>query len=125
MVRRMKDGPVLTCARCKRPVVLLADKYEHFEQMHYVCYHYEYKHDADADADCGDPDCPSGVLPPLAPSRHVEVALDAVVDSLRNPYDEAAWVAERERPSVLVLRRPGAQPVRLVGVDVAAEDVDL
>ncbi len=55
-------GPPL-CRRCKRPVVLEADRYEVFEQMHYVCFHYEFEHDpVDPDEECGAGGCPSGAL---------------------------------------------------------------
>ncbi|MGH8921105.1 MAG: DUF7660 family protein, partial [Actinomycetes bacterium] len=40
------------------------NRYETFERMHYVCFHYEFEHDltdmnADPDEDCGAPGCPS------------------------------------------------------------------
>ena len=61
----MTDDPV--CRRCGRPVRVSRDRYEVFEGMHYVCFHYEFEHDlngADPDESCGDPDCPSAAINP-------------------------------------------------------------
>jgi hypothetical protein len=35
----------LTCARCGRAVRVSSDRFEVFERMHYVCFHYELEHD--------------------------------------------------------------------------------
>jgi hypothetical protein len=34
---------VRLCVRCGRPVVVEAERYEVFERMHYVCFHYEFR----------------------------------------------------------------------------------
>jgi hypothetical protein len=53
----------LVCQRCHRPVRESAAKYEAFEQMHYVCFHYEFEHDdVDVDLECGAGGCPSAAL---------------------------------------------------------------
>jgi len=60
----------LVCRRCGRPVVLEADRYEVFEQMHYVCFHYEFEHDpADPDEACGAGGCPSAAIRPRPDRR--------------------------------------------------------
>lgn len=46
------------CKRCKQPVIVSADRYDVFEQMHWLCFHLEYEHQADPDESCGDVDCP-------------------------------------------------------------------
>lgn len=53
----------LVCRRCSRPVRTSAAKYETFEGMHYVCFHYEFEHDpADPDEECTAGGCPSGAI---------------------------------------------------------------
>lgn len=59
---RVSDPPI--CRRCGRAVTVEADRYDVFEQMHYVCFHYEFEHgvadpEVDPDDDCGLPGCPS------------------------------------------------------------------
>ena len=46
------------CKRCKQPVMLNADSYDLFEQMHWLCFHLEFEHEGDPDMACGDPGCP-------------------------------------------------------------------
>jgi hypothetical protein len=58
------------CRRCGRPVVVEADRYDVFEQMHYVCFHYEFEHDpADPDEECPAGDCPSASVHPRSERR--------------------------------------------------------
>ena len=60
------------CRRCGRPVVVEADQYDVFEQMHYVCFHYEFEHDpVDPDEECGAGGCPSKAVHPR-PERRPE-----------------------------------------------------
>lgn len=35
-----------------------ADRFDVFEQMHWLCFHLEFEHQGDPDTFCGDPDCP-------------------------------------------------------------------
>jgi hypothetical protein len=46
------------CRRCNQPVIENADRYDVFEQMHWLCFHLEFEHQADPDIACGDPSCP-------------------------------------------------------------------
>jgi hypothetical protein len=46
------------CRRCEKPVVVNAESYDVFEQMHWLCFHLEFEHDGDPDQACGDPGCP-------------------------------------------------------------------
>ena len=46
------------CRRCKQPVIVNADLYDAFEQMHWLCFHLEYEHETDPDEACRDADCP-------------------------------------------------------------------
>ncbi len=58
------------CRRCRRPVVVYADQYEHvFERMHYVCFHYEYEHEGDLDEECWAGGCPSQTVNPRPERR--------------------------------------------------------
>ncbi|WP_143073353.1 hypothetical protein [Actinokineospora terrae] len=62
----------MRCRRCGRPVRINRDRYETFERMHYVCFHYEFEHeladvDTDPDEDCGAPGCPSAGLTEVVP----------------------------------------------------------
>ncbi len=58
------------CRRCQRPVILEADRFEVFEQMHYVCFHYEFEHDPyDPDEECGAGGCPSASINPRPDRR--------------------------------------------------------
>jgi hypothetical protein len=66
------DLPV--CVRCGRVVRVNAERYDVFERMHWVCFHYEFEHevgapDRDPDQACGDPVCPTRAfdLDPPAP----------------------------------------------------------
>jgi hypothetical protein len=60
------------CVRCGRPVVAEADRYEIFERMHYVCFHYEFEHDpVDPDEECWAGGCPSAAIRPH-PERRPE-----------------------------------------------------
>lgn len=62
-------GEFPVCVRCGRPVRIEAERYEVFERMHYVCFHYEFEHDDfDPDEECNAGGCPSFDLtqpPPL------------------------------------------------------------
>lgn len=58
------------CARCGRPVVIEWDRYEVFERMHYVCFHYEFEHDpVDPDEECSAGGCPSAAIRPRPDRR--------------------------------------------------------
>jgi hypothetical protein len=60
------------CTRCQRPVVIEAERYEVFERMHYVCFHYEFEHDpVDPDEECGAGGCPSRAVRPRPERRPV------------------------------------------------------
>ena len=66
------DAPPPLCRRCGRPVVLNATKYETFERMHYVCFHFEFEHDpVDVDEECGAGGCPSRAVNPRSDRRPV------------------------------------------------------
>lgn len=55
----------LICVRCNRPVGVEAARYEVFERMHYVCFHYEFEHDpVDPDEECSAGGCPSMAIRP-------------------------------------------------------------
>lgn len=57
------EKPDLTCARCRRAVRVSSDRFEVFERMHYVCFHYEFEHDPfDPDEECNAGGCPSAHL---------------------------------------------------------------
>jgi hypothetical protein len=72
--------PELTCRRCGRPVVASADRYDVFEQMHYVCFHYEYEHgDTDPDEECPTTGCPSA---PVGPAQWSLEPRDSLVAEL-------------------------------------------
>ena len=51
------DAPNL-CRLCKQPVIVNAERYDVFEQMHWLCFHLVFEHNGDPDISCGDPDCP-------------------------------------------------------------------
>lgn len=61
------DAPI--CRQCQRPVVASRDRYEVFERMHWLCFHYEFEHGDDVDPDqaCQDPSCPSRMIDPDPP----------------------------------------------------------
>jgi hypothetical protein len=60
----------LLCRRCHRPVVVEADRYDVFEGMHYVCFHYEFEHDpTDPDEECAAGGCPSSAIRPRPDRR--------------------------------------------------------
>lgn len=62
----------LICRRCSRPVVVEAARYEVFEHMHYVCFHYEFEDDPmDPDEECSAGGCPSAAVLPR-PERRPE-----------------------------------------------------
>ncbi len=46
------------CKRCNKPVVVSAEQYDLFEQMHWLCFHLEFEHEGDPDTPCQDPSCP-------------------------------------------------------------------
>ncbi len=46
------------CRLCGYPVVVERERYEVFEQMHWLCFHIVYEHFGDPDEPCGDPSCP-------------------------------------------------------------------
>ena len=70
------------CRRCNRPVVVSAESYDVFEQMHYVCFHYEFEHNpTDVDQECAAAGCPSASL---ASGR------EQVIDTARRLADEVA-----------------------------------
>jgi hypothetical protein len=53
----------LFCLRCGRPVTVEAGRFEVFERMHYVCFHYEFEHDPfDPDEECSAGGCPSAAI---------------------------------------------------------------
>lgn len=47
------------CARCGVEVTANRERFEVFERMHYVCFHYEFEHDTDPDEGCLAMGCPS------------------------------------------------------------------
>jgi hypothetical protein len=58
------------CRRCNRPVTLEAERFNVFEQMHYVCFHYEFEHDPyDPDEECAAGGCPSAAIRPRPERR--------------------------------------------------------
>jgi hypothetical protein len=58
------------CVRCGRPVEIEAERYETFERMHYVCFHYEFEHDpTDPDEECSAGGCPSAAIHPRPDRR--------------------------------------------------------
>lgn len=62
-------GPLL-CHRCHRPVEMSRDRFDVFEHMHYVCFHYEFEHDpADPDEECAAGGCPSAAINPRPDRR--------------------------------------------------------
>jgi hypothetical protein len=66
------EHPGLACRRCGRPVELNQSRYEVFEGMHYVCFHYEFEHGVfDPDEECEAGDCPSSAINPR-PDRRPE-----------------------------------------------------
>ena len=55
------------CNRCGKPVIRNRERYEVFERMHWLCFHYEFEHEAgagDPDIACGDPSCPARAFDP-------------------------------------------------------------
>jgi hypothetical protein len=65
-------GEARPCVRCGRPVVIESERYEIFERMHYVCFHYEFEHDpADPDEECWAGGCPSAAVRPRRPENRV------------------------------------------------------
>jgi hypothetical protein len=60
------DAP-LVCRRCGLVVSAVAEQYDVFEQMHYVCFHYDFEHAGDPDVECAAGGCPaSGTSVPAA-----------------------------------------------------------
>ena len=58
-----------------RAVTIPADRYDVFEQMHYVCFHYEFEHDpTDPDEECSAGGCPSAAIRPRPDRRPSEGA---------------------------------------------------
>lgn len=85
------------CKRCGHPVVVEADRYDVFEQMHWSCFHYEYEHDVDRDPDdpCGDV-CPAR-LPDEAYARECDAHEDTIA-KLRAARDARnQWVEHYKR----------------------------
>ncbi len=59
---------------------LLADQFDVFEQMHYVCFHYEFEHgDIDPDRECAWGGCPSAVV---SAAHRAEEPRDSLVEEL-------------------------------------------
>jgi hypothetical protein len=64
--------PEKICQRCGRSVVVEAESYAVFENMHWVCFHYEFEHDPfDPDEECTAGGCPSKVTHPHLERRPV------------------------------------------------------
>lgn len=42
------------CRRYGQPVVANAERFETFEQMHWLCFHLEFEHEGDPDVACRD-----------------------------------------------------------------------
>lgn len=60
----------LICRRCGRPVTIETSRYDLFEGMHQVCFHYEFEHDPyDPDEECAAGDCPSAAIRPRPDRR--------------------------------------------------------
>lgn len=56
----LSEPNVPSCRRCDRPVLVSRERFDVFEQMHYVCFHYEFEHDpTDVDEECSAGGCPS------------------------------------------------------------------
>jgi hypothetical protein len=52
------------------PVVIEAERYNTFEKMHYVCFHYEFEHgQTDPDEECSAEGCPSAAVHPRSDRR--------------------------------------------------------
>ena len=50
--------------------MLEVDRYDVFEQMHYLCFHYEFEDDPyDVDEECGAGGCPSAFINPRPQRR--------------------------------------------------------
>jgi hypothetical protein len=58
MSAQATDVPL--CRRCGRPVRVNRERYDIFEQMHWICFHFEFEHTLEFDPDepCADPSCP-------------------------------------------------------------------
>ena len=57
------------CVRCGKPVEFEAERYDVFEKMHYVCFHYEFEHEGDPDVECVAGGCPSAAINPRPEKR--------------------------------------------------------
>jgi hypothetical protein len=73
MARHETSSDLPVCIRCGRAVRVNVDRYDVFERMHWVCFHYEFEHEAgapdrDPDRACGDPGCPSRAFDPDPPA---------------------------------------------------------
>jgi hypothetical protein len=101
------NGPL--CNRCGRPVDVSLDKYDVFEQMHYVCFHYEFEHDpTDPDEECGAGGCPSAAVNPRPERRpETEILVRELLHEGKSPLE-----------AIEVLRAQG------VSTDVAKALVD-
>ena len=58
MSAQATDVPL--CRWCGRPVRVNRERYDIFEQMHWICFHFEFEHtpEFDPDVPCADPSCP-------------------------------------------------------------------
>jgi hypothetical protein len=58
MSRQPTDCPL--CRRCGRPARVNRDRYDIFEGMRWICFHFEFEHTPkfDPDEPCADPSCP-------------------------------------------------------------------
>jgi hypothetical protein len=59
----------LACVRCGQEVRVNRDRYDIFERMHYVCFHYLFEHSGDPDEECDAGGCPSSSLVKARPSQ--------------------------------------------------------
>lgn len=83
------NDEALKCLRCGQPVETSRDRYQLFERMHWVCFHFEYEHQGDPDAACGDAGCPMRKL-------HADFLRD--LGLLVREHAETAAERSRERP---------------------------
>ena len=66
------------CRHCKEPVVVNAENYDVFENMHWLCFHLAFEHNSDPDEKCDDPSCPWW---------HIEVMQDKLKELGHNPKE--------------------------------------
>ena len=69
-VMMKRTGAHPSCSAAAVSSSASVDRYDDFEQMHYVCFHYEFEHKGDPDVECAAGGCPAaGVSVPAARLR--------------------------------------------------------